>query len=200
MEENQFESASQFTTAPKKKINKRFLYLVIAIVFIVLAVLGYTLIGSSNKSNTLPQADFNPTPTLGEAPTDSPTPTIEEVLTTTPTEEPTNTPTPKVTTVPLDKSSGLDRSNLTITVENGSGEVGVAGSGKSFLEGLGYVVSGTANADNYDYVNVTIKIKKASEEYLSLLKKDLNTKYTVGDTATDLESSNSSDAVVIIGK
>ncbi len=200
MEENQFESSPQFAAAPKKKINKRFMYLLVVFGFIVVAIVGYKLIGGSTKPDTLQQEPSSITPTLGEAPTDTPTPTIEETPTTAPTGEPSETPTPKVTSAPVDKTSGLDRSDLTITVQNGSGEAGIAGTAKDFLTGLGYTVSSTANADNYDYVNVTIKIKKASQEFLSLLKKDLNTKYTVGDTSTDLEDSNSSDALVIIGK
>jgi len=200
MEENQFEASPQFATAPKKKINKRFIYLLAVFAFIIVAIVGYKLIGGFSSPTTLPQEPGQATPTLGEAPTDTPTPTIEETPTTAPTGAPTDTPTPKVTQAVVDKTSGLDRSDLTITVENGSGEAGVAGTAKDFLTNLGYVVSSTANADNYDYVNVTIRIKKTSQEFLSLLKKDLNTKYTVGDTATDLEDSNSSDALVIIGK
>ncbi len=200
MEENQFEASPQFASAPKKKINKRFIYLLAAFGFIVIAIIGYKLIGGSAKSDNFPQEPVSLTPTLGEAPTDTPTPTIEETPTTAPTGEPTDTPTPKVTSAPVDNASGLDRSDLTITVQNGSGEAGVAGTAKDFLTELGYTVSSTANADNYDYVNVSIRIKKSSQEFLSLLKKDLNTKYTVGDTATDLEDSNSSDALVIIGK
>ncbi len=200
MEENQFEASPQFAAAPKKKINKRFIYLLAVFVFIVIAIVGYNLIGGSSKPDSLPQEPSQATPTLGEAPTDTPTPTIEETPTTAPTSEPSQTPTPKVTSAPVDSTSGLDRSDLSITVQNGSGEAGVAGTAKDFLTGLGYVVSSTANADNYDYVNVAIKIKKSSQQFLSLLKKDLNTKYTVGDTSTDLEDSNSSDALVIIGK
>lgn len=199
MEDNQFEASPQFASAPKKKINKRFIYLLAAFGFILIAIVGYRLIGGSSKSDNFPQEPLSLTPTLGEAPTDTPTPTIEETPTTAPTSEPTEKPTPKVTSS-ANNTSGLDRSDLTITVQNGSGEAGVASTAKEFLTDLGYDVASTGNADNYDYLNVTIRIKKSSQEFLSLLKKDLNTKYTVGDTSTDLEDSNSSDALVIIGK
>jgi hypothetical protein len=198
MEEGQFETAPQFTPVPvKKKINKRFIYLVGIVVFLIIAFLGYKILGFS-KPNTLPQVPVGLTPTIEQVATDTPVPT--QMAEETPTPEPTDTPTPKPTSNPLDSATGLDRSKLTVTVENGSGEAGVASSGKEFLAGFGYDVTDTSNADNFDYVNVTIKIKKSAQDYLSLLKKDLNTKYTVGDTSSDLEDSNSSDALVIIGK
>ena len=199
MEEGQFDSSQQFAApAPKRKINKRFIYLLAIIAFLVLAFIGYKIIGGQSSNNL--QELNAPTPTIPLAPTDTPTPTIEESLTVTPKATLTESPTPAVTSSPIDKSTGLDRSDLTVTVENGSGEAGVAATGDDYLSGLGYSVEGTGNADNFDYIGVTIQVKSASSDFLALLKKDLAAKYTITSATSDLPSSSSSDAVVIIGK
>ena len=100
----------------------------------------------------------------------------------------------------IDKTTGLDRSKLSVTIQNGSGEAGVAGKGSDFLKTFGYNVTATGNADNFDFENVTIKIKSTKSTYLSLLKNDLEEEYTVDASTSDLESGFSSDALVIIGK
>ena len=100
---------------------------------------------------------------------------------------------------PIDKS-GLDRSKLSITAQNGSGIEGVAGKAASILKGLGYNVVSTANADNYNYKGVTIKGKKDKSEFLELLKKDLSKNYTISASSSDLPSAFSTDSLIIIGK
>ena len=132
-----------------------------------------------------------PSPTEG-LPTETPTPTLVPNTTT--------TPTPVPTLNPIDQASGLDRSQLAVTVENGSGEAGVAGKAADVLKHLGYNVTGTGNADNYNYTNVVIQVKGASSQYLTLLQTDLGLSYTIGTTSADLPDSFSSDAVVIIGQ
>ncbi len=101
---------------------------------------------------------------------------------------------------PSQGTENLDKSKITIIVQNGSGAEGAAGTVSDFLEEKGYEVSSTANADNYNYEDVTIRVKKSVENYLETLKKDLGEKYTVGDTSTDLPETSPSDVVVIIGK
>lgn len=194
MEETPLEATPQFEApAPKRKINKRFLYLAGFVVLIILLFLGYKLFGSSKTvQNATPTP--TPTPAVFELPTDTPTPAES------PTETPTNTPIPSPTVNPVDKATGLDRSKLSVTIENGSGEAGVAKKGADYLTGLGYSVSGTSNADNFDYTNVTIQVKSSSSDYLNLLKKDLGFNYTVGSATSDLANSADTDAVVIIGK
>lgn len=196
MEEDQsLEVDPQFAApAPKRKINKRFVYLIAVVLFLIVAFIGYKTLNSSKSNQNNAQINLTPT--------EAPLPTVAE--TTTPTETltpvPTDTPTPRPTSNPVDSASGLDRSNISVVVENGSGEAGVAKNGADLLISLGYNVASTANADNFDYLNVTIKIKSSLSKYLPLLKKDLNTQYTVGDTSSDLPDSNPSDAIVIIGK
>ena len=100
---------------------------------------------------------------------------------------------------PVDKS-GLDRSKLSIAIQNGSGVEGTAGKAGNILKDLGYNVTSTGNADNYNYKGVTIKVKKEKGNFLGLLKKDLSKNYTVSATSSDLPSSSPPDAVIIIGK
>jgi hypothetical protein len=120
----------------------------------------------------------------------------------TPTTAPTPTINPLITPTinPVDKDSGLDRSKLSVTVQNGSGAAGVAGKGVTALKNLGYAVLGSGNADNFNYSNVTIQVKSNKSDFLNLLKKDLGFSYTIGPATSDLPNSFSSDALVIIGK
>lgn len=100
---------------------------------------------------------------------------------------------------PIDKS-GLDRSKLSIIVENGSGIEGTAGKGAAILKDLGYNVISTGNADNYKYEGITIEVKSDKEDFLNLLKKDLAKDYTIKSSSSDLPDSSTSDCVIIIGK
>lgn len=100
---------------------------------------------------------------------------------------------------PID-ASGLDRSKLSIAVANGSGIEGTAGKAATILKDLGYNVVSTENADNFNYEGATIKVKKEKGNFLNLLKKDLSKDYTVSASSSDLPSSSSSDALIIIGK
>lgn len=200
MEETQnFETPAQFAPAPKKKINKRFLYLIGFVIFLVIAFLGYSVLGS-NKAPQESDISQTPTPTEFIIPSDTPTPIEEVTDTPTPTEEVSQTPTAKPTQKPIDSSTGLDRSNLTVVVQNGSGQAGVAKTGVDFLTNLGYDVSSPENADKEDYTGITIQVKAGSSKYLTLLKNDLAKEYTIIASSSDLADSFSTDALVIIGK
>ena len=193
MEEAPLEAVPSFAPLPKRKINKRFIYLVFAIFVLILIFIGFKNFGLSKKGS-IDQGALVTTPTLSPtetsipSPSDSPTPSL------------TSTPTPKPTINPIDKTSGLDRSKLSITVQNGSGETGVASKGTDVLKNLGYNVVGIGNADNFDYSNVSIQVKSAKSEFLDLLKKDLGFSYTVSSASSNLSNGFSSDALVIIGK
>lgn len=192
MEENPLELAPAPASLPKRKINKRFIYLVLAILFLAILFISYRALNPETPQ-VKETTTFEVSPTI---PIDSPTPTISE----TPTLTPTNTPTPKPTVNPVDEQSGLDRSELSVTIQNGSGEAGVAGEASDILTNLGYDVVSTGNAENFDFENVTIQVKSASSEFLDLLKKDLGGSYTIKSATSDLDNSFSSDALVIIGK
>lgn len=191
MEEAAFQDAAPAYTVPSKRSPKRFIYLIIAVIVIVLLfVLGSRLLGSSKKQSP----KLSPTPTITIAPTEKPSVSGEV----SPTESPT--PSSKPTNNPVDKATGLDRSKLSILVENGSGVAGAAGKVADDLKTFGYTISSTGNADNFDYSGVTLEVKTGSSDYLPLLKSDLSDKYTISSTSTDLSATVSADALVIIGK
>lgn len=100
----------------------------------------------------------------------------------------------------VESKSGLDRGKLSVTVENGSGIEGAAGKVGNMLKDLGYNVTSTGNADNYNYQGVAIKVKKGKSNFMDLLKKDLSKEYTIKSTSSDLSLDSPSDALVIIGK
>ena len=189
MEDAAFQNAAPAFTVPSKKSPKRFVYLVIGvIVLIIIFVFSSRFLLSSKKEIK----KVVPTPTVAEKITNTPTPEISGEITPTPTIKPTNNP--------IDKESGLNRSKLNVEVENGSGVVGAAGKVAELLKGLGYSILGTENADNFDYTGVTISVKSGSSDYGELLKSDLGKKYTVSSSLSDLSATASPDAVVIIGK
>ena len=172
--------------------SKKFLKLIIFVIILIGLIWGIQKLffGGSKEEKTVA---ITPTPTEYQFPTDTPAPSPTGAL------EPTVTPTSKAVNT-VDSATGLDRSTLSVEVQNGSGETGVASKGSDVLKGFGYKVIGTGNADNFDYQNTTIKVKSTKTNFLSLLKKDLGFSYTVGSTSADLASSSTADALVIIGK
>lgn len=195
MEDSVFQQAS-YNLPHKKSSKKKYILMILILAILVsIAFFGFKTYKSSSKEEAV--STPSPTPTEIFFPTVTPTPTVI----TTPTLNPTKLPTPTKRAVnPIDKSTGIDRSQLSIEVQNGGGVVGAAGKGSETLKSLGYKILGIGNADNYDYENVVIKIKSDKSNYLSLLKKDLSVSYSVGSTSADLSASSSADAVVIIGK
>ncbi len=174
---------------------KKVILIVLGIVILAfLVVIAAIATGGKGEQELV---DVTPTPTEEITPTEEPTPTPEEE-TPTPTTKATVTPT-KTSSSNTDSASGLDRSSLTIMVQNGGGVPGAASKAKATLEGLGYTVSGTGNADNFEYENTVIQVKSTKKAYLDLLKKDLAKSYTIGTTSATL-TSGSADAIVIVGK
>lgn len=188
MEETPFEAIPTFTPQ-RRQGNRKPVYLILAIVILILLFLGFRAVSSYKGSTPTP----TPTPIVTVAtPTATPTPTVNPSLTPTPVVSPTINP--------IDKTSGLDRSKLSVTIQNGSGAAGVAAKGVTTLKDLGYDVVGSGNADNFNYTSVTIQVKSSKSDFLNLLKKDLGFSYTIGAATSDLPDSFSSDALVIIGK
>lgn len=184
---------------PGRKGKKLLLLVIIIIILAAIAFGAMQLLGNNTETT-----DTTPTPTVEEfvMPTDEPTPTESEDVTPTKADEEDTIPTPtKAATSSsssVDSATKLDRADITILVQNGSGEAGVAKVMSDKLTGLGYKVSGTANADNFDYEQTVIQVKAANKDFLPLLKKDLGTDYTIGTATSDYTGSG--DAVVIIGK
>jgi len=180
-----------------RKKSKKMLGIII-VALIVLSGLGaggYKFLGTKNN---IPQVTPTPTPVETFIPTETPFPTFSPTESPVPTK--TLTPSPKPTINAIDKASGLDRAKLTIEVLNGSGVVGAGSKAANALRDLGYKISSTGNAENFDYENTVIQIKESKSNFLSLLKKDLAQSYTIDSSSSSLSASSSADAVVIVGK
>ncbi len=207
MEEDQkgevFQTPTQYESRlsrPRSQSSaKKIIIIVTAIVVLGLLIFGVNRFLTGGQTEETPE--LTPSPTVEVFPTNTPEPTPEEV-TPTLTPKPTNTPTPKPTSSinPVDKTTGLDRSKLSIRIKNGSGVTGAAKKAGDILEALGYNIIQIGNADNSDYAQTEIQISSAQNKYLDLLKKDLSANYTVGSTSNDKSASESADAIVIIGK
>lgn len=100
----------------------------------------------------------------------------------------------------VDEKTGLSKTVLTITVQNGSGELGVGIKASEVLKTAGYTVVSIGNAPTFDYTDVSIMVKPANKAYLLLLKRDLGKEYKVASTSATLANDFPSDAVVIVGK
>lgn len=162
------------TSQKKKKV---------ALVFIIIGVILLAIFGAYyvlNNKKTEKQTIAVPAPTVTTQASQAPSATTTLTATATPT-------------------ATLSRSNLSIAVENGSGAAGVGSKASAFLKNLGYTIASVGNADNFNYTGVTIQVKPAKSDYLSLLQKDLSGSYTI-TSATAKLASLSADAVVIVGK
>lgn len=195
MEDSSFQSqASQFNYQSQQPVgkSKKFLKLIIFAIILVGLIWGVQKLFFGARSESKP-VSITPTPTEYQFPTDTPPPPTSAVS------NPTATPTTKAVN-PVDSATGLDRSTLSVEVQNGSGETGAASKGSDILKSFGYKVIATGNADNFDYLDATIRVKSTKANFLALLKKDLGFSYTVGSASADFSSSSTADALVIIGK
>lgn len=170
----------------------------IVTVVLLLAVLlggGYVLFQSQHPEGESVESPL-PSAAPTSAPTDVPTPTSSSEAT--PSGKVTPTTASKTTPTTKPSGSAIDRSEVSVSVLNGSGTSGAASEVGDYLTGLGYDVTGTGNADNFDYTDITISVKSGQTAILNQLKKDLSSQGTIGDTSTDYTGSG--DAEVIIGQ
>lgn len=181
--------APEGMVTPPRRGGKRFL---IPVVIVVLLLAGLFAGGKyiNSRNEAIPQP--SPMPTLEVTPTSIPTLTPAPTTKATPTKKPT--PTKEAS------SSATSSKGLIVRVLNGSGISGRAASLADYLKGLGYEIGGTGNADSSDYDKSTITIKSGKSDLLSALKTDVATKYEVGTTSATLSSTETYDALVIIGK
>lgn len=185
----QYEPTQPYAPQKRRKFLPLFL---VALVLLAIFFGARQFLSSRNNLEVV----VTPTPTPIEEPTPTQEPEVEE----TPTPQPSNTPTPKPTANPIDKATGFDRSELSIAVQNGSGEKGVASQASDFLKNLGYRILSIDNADNFSYEKITIEVKQAKSGFLPLLKNDLSATYTIGTASATLSATSSADAIVIVGK
>jgi len=94
----------------------------------------------------------------------------------------------------------FDRSKVKVKVLNGSGEKGKAGTGKTFLEGLGYVNVATGNADADNYAVSELSIKDSIKEFADKIKTDLAAKYQLATQVNTLAADDEFDVLLIIGQ
>ena len=179
--------------SPKRKISRRaaIFGVVGALILVLLIGLVFFVTRKGNNSDQSTTISLPPT----SAPTEQISPATTGDTTPTVTKAPTKTPTkaPSVTTAATN--------NVSVVVENGSGESGVAAKGADALKAAGYTIASTGNADNFDYTGVTIQVKASESDILTQLKSDLtNAGYTITSATSDLSAGQSSDALVIIGK
>jgi len=121
---------------------------------------------------------------------------VTKVPSPTPDESPTLTPSPTKAPTKAKEKEVSNEVGVKIAVQNGSGESGVA----AVLKQAGYNIVSTGNADNFDYTNVTIKIKSSQKSFLSSIQKALESDYTIGKISSDLSEGQDYDALVIVGK
>jgi hypothetical protein len=173
----------------KRTFSKR--YIVIIIIVVLISAGSFMFIRSTGSTST---EDIYPTPF--EIPTEIPTPEITQSAS--PSAAPTATSS--VSPTPTRPASVNKATDMNIQILNGSGEVGVAGTVRDFLISKGYKYLETNNADNYEYQNVSVKIKSSLETYGSALKNDLAEKYTISSDSATLPNDSLFDAVVTVGK
>ena len=104
------------------------------------------------------------------------------------------TPTPEST-----PGANIDKASAKIRVLNGNGQAGVASSGKAYVESKGYKVTAVGNADNFDFTDTVIKLKKSFNDFGDALVADLSGKYSVKISPEILEASDSADIEITVG-
>lgn len=166
--------------------NRKRIILIIVGLIILIALVAFAVVATGGQGDQLQSTEIQTQPTIAQEES-SPTPENQN-----PTEEPTKTVTP--TTADKDE---IERGDLSIEIQNGSGVAGAATKASDFLKGLGYEITSTGNADNFDYTETVIQVKSSMKEYLDQLEEDLSDEYTIKSATADYEGS--SDALVIIG-
>lgn len=182
----------------RSKGPKWFLLVVFLLILAGVGYAGYRYFVAGNSASQTKKISATPTPTAFVFPTDTPTPALSQ--TPTPSGKTTPSPTPKSGSTTVDKKTGLDRADLTVAVQNGSGTVGAATKASDEMKGFGYHVVSVGNASNFSYEDITIQVKSTFSKYLPLLKSDLGASHTVASASATLPASSASDAVVIFGK
>jgi hypothetical protein len=121
----------------------------------------------------------------------------EETIVSTPTpnyENTTASPSPSATA-----GAVLDLSKYPINVKNGSGISGQASVVKDLLVTAGFTVSGTGNAESYDFTKTVIKAKAdVPDAFLTQLSTALSKNYVL-DANQSLATSSSNIVEVIVG-
>ncbi len=186
-------SFDNFPTFTAKSTNRKNFFLFIILFFLILTsiLVGLYLLGATKKNSKVIKS-------VPAAPTVTPLPTssASAVLRVSPSVK--SSPTSEIS--PVEKSTNLDRSKLSVSVLNGSGIAGAAKEVSAYLQGLGYKVAQVANADAFTYTNLSVLVKKSKSSYAGLLKKDLQANPNFASVSASVSDDITSDAEVIVGK
>lgn len=111
-----------------------------------------------------------------------------------------NSPTPtklpqKPTITPL---PSIKRDEINIKVLNGSGTVGKASEVKDLLKEKGYQEILTGNADNFEYEQTELQVKKSQSSVAAVIKNDLKENVS-SFKETVLDEEEAADIAIIIG-
>lgn len=176
------------------KSKKKLIAIIGGIVIVILVlIIGSMAFSGGDESS---EEDIFATP-AAQAPTDTPTPTPEEENEDSEESEDAEAEDEEETADDETEGSDNERSEYSILIQNGSGTAGAAGRLADVLRDLGYTVSGTENADNFDYTSTEIYVGNNNTTLLNLLEGDLEDEYTIGETDTDYDGDD--DALIIIG-
>lgn len=110
------------------------------------------------------------------------------------------TPTPEREATPTPEED-VEKDAFSIEVRNGSGIAGEAGRAQELLEGEDFNVTGTANADNYDYEETVIQAgDDVPDAWIDELIAALEQDYTVQTRVDEIEGDSNADVIVIVGQ
>lgn len=121
------------------------------------------------------------------------------------TEEPSTTPetaevTPTPTQIPEESVEEVDYSEYSVSVLNGSGIPGEAGTVQELLEELGLKDIDTGNAESYDYETTEVSFKDSvPSSVFNDIEETLGGEYTVELTESTLDEDSSFDIIIIVG-
>lgn len=124
---------------------------------------------------------------------------LNKSVTETPSPSPVNemtTSSPTPSDIPI---SQVNFAKYPILIQNGSGIPGEASNVSSILTAAGFSVSGTGNADSYDFTKTVIQAKAdVPASFITKLSDTLSKTYVV-DKPQSLPDSSTNEIVVIVG-
>ncbi len=110
--------------------------------------------------------------------------------------QPTTAPAVQIT--PQEPAKELDRKDLVVRIENGSGTNGVAGATKEKLEALGYKVLEIDTSDESKEAT-QFKFKELKSSYKDMILKDTSAYFPKTEVATGVTTDTEYDLLIIIG-
>lgn len=150
---------------------------------------GFNTIKNKNASDTPSVAYQEPTVTQKPAPTVAPEASQSA--------EPDTEASPKATPKSSAKATPSDDTTK-VQILNGSGKKGDALNAKNLIESDEYKIS-SGNADNFDFLGLTIEYKKDYEVKAQNMAKKLEPDYGKATLEANLKDSNEFDVIITLG-